>query len=75
MRIMSAGVISDVFETDCDKPPTNDGRYALAEKLLARREKALRAGSHAAAERLLALAWEAYDRAQSAGGRTVSYLD
>jgi hypothetical protein len=48
--------------------------YVLAERILDRREKALQAGFSDAAERLLQLAWEAYDRAQLAGSTAVVYV-
>ena len=51
-----------------------DDRYALVEQILERHEDALRAGLHDAAERLLCLAWEAYERTQSSEGHGVIYV-
>lgn len=61
-------------QADAGGPIATDDHYALAERILERREDALRAGLHDAAERLLCLAWEAYDRAQSSEGRAVTYV-
>jgi hypothetical protein len=81
---LASNVGTNITFSQRDRQPVNSAAIQpisyrdpclLAERILDRREKALRTGLFEAAERLLALGWEAYNRAQLPEGHAVTYVE